>query len=96
MGADPISDQTYVSLGLFLDSSPPTSLPSFPGLLDNTVAGGIPSGIPIFETLLKECMEEASIEADVIKEHARAVGAISYFYRCELCCSHKCKLKSGL
>ncbi|KJA23895.1 hypothetical protein HYPSUDRAFT_162824 [Hypholoma sublateritium FD-334 SS-4] len=55
--------------------------PTYPGLLDNTVAGGIPSAMSIFESLVKECMEEASIEADVIREHTRAVGAISYFYR---------------
>ncbi|KAF9556827.1 nudix hydrolase 20 [Agrocybe pediades] len=55
--------------------------PTFPGLLDNTVAGGIPSGMPIFESLVKECMEEASIEADIVRKHTRAVGSISYFYR---------------
>lgn len=33
---------------------------SFPGLLDDTVAGGIPrSGMSVFETLVEECMEEA-------------------------------------
>jgi 8-oxo-dGTP pyrophosphatase MutT (NUDIX family) len=37
----------------------------------------------VFESLIKECMEEASIEADVIKNHTRAVGSISYFFRYE-------------
>ncbi|KAF8152995.1 nudix hydrolase 20 [Crassisporium funariophilum] len=55
--------------------------PTFPGYLDNTVAGGIPSGMPMFESLVKECMEEASIQPDVVRKYARAVGAISYFYR---------------
>ncbi|KAF9484087.1 nudix hydrolase 20 [Pholiota conissans] len=55
--------------------------PTFPGLLDNTVAGGIPSGMSVFECLVKECMEEASIEADVVTKHSRAVSSISYFYR---------------
>jgi len=50
-------------------------------MLDNTVAGGIPSGMGMFESLVKECMEEASIEEDVVRTHARAVGAISYFYK---------------
>lgn len=53
----------------------------FPGLLDNTVAGGIASGMGVFESLTKECMEEASLEAEVVKKYARAAGAISYFYR---------------
>ncbi|KAF5325068.1 hypothetical protein D9619_009890 [Psilocybe cf. subviscida] len=55
--------------------------PTFPGLLDNTVAGGIPSGMPAFESLVKECLEEASIEADVIRKHTHCVGSISYFFR---------------
>ena len=54
---------------------------SFPGYLDNTVAGGIPSGLPIFESLVKECMEEANIGPDVVRKYARAAGSISYFFR---------------
>ncbi|KAG6895797.1 hypothetical protein C0992_012461, partial [Termitomyces sp. T32_za158] len=54
---------------------------TFPGLLDNTVAGGIPSGMSIFESMVKECMEEASIPDSVVRKYARTVGAISYFYR---------------
>jgi len=55
--------------------------PTWPGYLDNTVAGGIPSGSSSFDTLVKECMEEASIEADIVRKYARATGAISYFFR---------------
>lgn len=57
------------------------SLFSFPGYLDNTVAGGIPSGMPIFESLVKECMEEANIGSDIVHKYARAAGSISYFFR---------------
>ncbi|KAJ7119714.1 NUDIX hydrolase domain-like protein [Mycena epipterygia] len=53
----------------------------WPGYLDNTVAGGIPSGMPIFEALVKECMEEASLCEDLVRAHTRAVGCISYFFR---------------
>ena len=35
----------------------------------------------VFESLVKECMEEASIEADIVRKHTRAVGSISYFFR---------------
>jgi hypothetical protein len=45
------------------------------------VAGGIPSGMPIFESLVKECMEEASIPDDIARKHIRGAGAISYFFR---------------
>ena len=53
----------------------------WPGYLDNTVAGGISSGISAFEALVKECKEEASIEASVVKKYARSAGSISYFLR---------------
>ncbi|KAJ7645804.1 NUDIX hydrolase domain-like protein [Mycena rosella] len=53
----------------------------WPGYLDNTVAGGIPSGMPIFEALVKECMEEASLGEELVRAHTRGVGCISYFFR---------------
>ncbi|KAG6901825.1 hypothetical protein C0995_007532 [Termitomyces sp. Mi166 len=54
---------------------------TFPGLLDNTVAGGIPSGMSMFESMVKECMEEASIPDHIVRKYACTVGGISYFYR---------------
>jgi len=51
------------------------------GYLDNSVAGGIPSGMPAFEAIVKESMEEASISEDIVRKHAKAVGAISYYTR---------------
>jgi len=53
----------------------------WPGYLDNSVAGGTASGVGIFESLVKESMEEASLEEDFVRKHARAVGAVSYFFR---------------
>lgn len=49
--------------------------------MDNTVAGGIPSGMSVFESLVKECMEEASMPDGIVREYVRAVGAVSYFFR---------------
>ncbi|KAF9238929.1 NUDIX hydrolase domain-like protein [Melanogaster broomeanus] len=54
---------------------------TWPGYLDNSVAGGIPCGTPIFESLVKESMEEASIEEDIVRAHAKAVGSISYYFQ---------------
>ena len=54
--------------------------PTWPGYLDNTVAGGIASGYGVFETLVKESMEEASIDESLVRNNAKAVGSISYFY----------------
>lgn len=52
--------------------------PTFPGELDNTVAGGQPANIGIFENLIKECAEEAAIPRP-LAEQARAVGLIAYW-----------------
>lgn len=51
------------------------------GYLDNSVAGGIPSGMGNFEALVKESMEEASLDEDIVRKHALAVGVVSYFFR---------------
>ncbi|KAF9959515.1 hypothetical protein BGZ72_009459 [Mortierella alpina] len=51
--------------------------PTYPGMLDNMVAGGMGFGHSPRYTAVKECMEEASIPAD-LAENAIPVGTISY------------------
>jgi hypothetical protein len=51
--------------------------PTFPGQLDNTVAGGQPAGIGLHDNLIKECAEEASIPGTLASQ-AKAVSFISY------------------
>lgn len=51
--------------------------PTYPGMLDNMVAGGQPIGIGLMENVIKECAEEADIPPEVAAS-ARAVGTISY------------------
>ncbi|MCW5772469.1 MAG: DUF4743 domain-containing protein [Rhodospirillaceae bacterium] len=51
--------------------------PTYPGMLDNTVAGGLPYGMTARACLAKECEEEASIPASWA-QHATSVGAITY------------------
>lgn len=51
--------------------------PTFPGKLDNIVAGGQPAGLSLFENLIKECFEEAGISKTQAKESV-ATGVISY------------------
>ena len=53
---------------------------TYGGMLDNTVAGGIASGESPFETIVRECAEEASLAEEVVRRHARAVGSVSYFH----------------
>lgn len=50
---------------------------TYPGLLDNTVAGGLPYGMPARACLAKECEEEAGITPDW-SGAAIPVGAITY------------------
>ncbi|KAF8314335.1 NUDIX hydrolase domain-like protein [Cantharellus anzutake] len=54
---------------------------TWPGYLDNSAAGGIPYGLTPTEALVKECLEEASLEENFVREYVRAAGAISYFYQ---------------
>ncbi|MBX9947328.1 MAG: DUF4743 domain-containing protein [Reyranella sp.] len=52
--------------------------PTFPGALDNTVAGGQPAGIGLLDNLIKECAEEAAIPRALALQ-AKAVGCVSYW-----------------
>ncbi|KAL9443485.1 hypothetical protein AB3S75_016780 [Citrus x aurantiifolia] len=51
--------------------------PTYPGMLDHLVAGGLPHGIACGENIIKECEEEAGIPRS-ISNRARPVGAVSY------------------
>lgn len=53
---------------------------TFPGMLDNSVAGGISNGLSAYETIIKEAGEEASIPEDTARALVHCVGAISYIY----------------
>ncbi len=52
--------------------------PTFPGQLDNTVAGGQPAGLGLHENLVKECGEEASIPP-ALAQQAKAVSVVGYW-----------------
>lgn len=51
---------------------------TYPGMLDATVAGGVKSGVSPFETMLAEAEEEASLPADLIRQHCRSRGILSH------------------
>jgi isopentenyldiphosphate isomerase len=52
---------------------------TFPGMLDNSVAGGVSAGESPWTSLMRESMEEASLEESVAK-NAKEVGVVTYFY----------------
>ena len=53
---------------------------TYPGLLDQMVAGGQPTGLSFGENMRKECEEEASLPPHVISS-AHQTGLVSYRYR---------------
>ncbi|KAL2830793.1 NUDIX hydrolase domain-like protein [Aspergillus cavernicola] len=53
---------------------------TYPGMLDNSVAGGMSTGETPFECLVREAMEEASLPEDVVRANAVAAGCVSYTY----------------
>jgi isopentenyldiphosphate isomerase len=54
--------------------------PTFPGMLDNMVAGGQPLGIGLMENVIKECAEEAGIPESIARK-AVPIGMISYTHQ---------------
>ncbi|KAI9368466.1 thiamine pyrophosphokinase-related protein [Aspergillus egyptiacus] len=53
---------------------------TYPGMLDNSVAGGMSTGEKPYECLVREAMEEASLPEDVVRANATAAGCVSYTY----------------
>jgi isopentenyldiphosphate isomerase len=51
--------------------------PTYPGMLDNTVAGGQPVGLGLHDNMVKECWEEAGIPEELARK-AVCTGAITY------------------
>eukprot|EP00127_Corallochytrium_limacisporum_P002200 Clim_evm94s108 gene=Clim_evmTU94s108 len=56
--------------------------PTYPGMLDQMAAGGLPVGLGVMENLIKECYEEAGI-AEELASKAVPVGTVSYQNRNE-------------
>ncbi|OTA02727.1 thiamine pyrophosphokinase [Trichoderma parareesei] len=53
---------------------------TFPGMLDNTVAGGLMTGEDPFECILREADEEASLPDALVRGSAEWVGNVTYIY----------------
>ncbi|KAK2737433.1 hypothetical protein FQN57_007523 [Myotisia sp. PD_48] len=53
---------------------------TFPGMLDNTVAGGLATGEQPLECLVREAMEEASLPEDIVRQNAKCCGCVTYTY----------------
>jgi isopentenyldiphosphate isomerase len=55
---------------------------TYPGMLDNMVAGGQPLGLGLKENMIKECAEEAGIPVEIART-VGAVGVIDYNHQSE-------------
>lgn len=53
---------------------------TYPGMLDNTVAGGIASGEDPFESVVREADEEASLPEDLVRKETVKNGCITYIH----------------
>lgn len=53
---------------------------TYPGMLDNTVAGGLATGEDPFECIIREGDEEASLPEDFMRKHTKETGTITYIY----------------
>ena len=53
---------------------------TYPGMLDNTVAGGMAFGEEALESIIREAIEEASFPEDMVRRGIKAAGLVSYFY----------------
>ncbi|ETW80944.1 hypothetical protein HETIRDRAFT_46022, partial [Heterobasidion irregulare TC 32-1] len=51
---------------------------TWPGRLDVTVGGGIIAGETALSTIIRECTEEASLDANFVQENIHSVGFISF------------------
>lgn len=54
--------------------------PTWPLMLDNIIAGGIGYPYGIYETAIKESMEEANLSQSIIEASIKAAGVVSYLY----------------
>jgi 8-oxo-dGTP pyrophosphatase MutT (NUDIX family) len=52
---------------------------TYPGMMDNTVAGGLSTGEQPFECLIREAAEEASLPEDIARR-AKPCGTLTYFH----------------
>lgn len=53
---------------------------TFPGMLDNTVAGGLCTGEDPLECLIREADEEASLPSATVRSAAKLTGTVTYIF----------------
>lgn len=51
---------------------------TYPGKLDNTIAGGLAHPFGLWENVVKECYEEGGLPKEFVEKNARAAGVVAY------------------
>lgn len=69
-------------LKMWIPRRSPTK-PTYPGMLDNTVAGGLGYPYGIWETVIKECQEEAGLKKEFVESHAKPATVVLYMFEPE-------------
>ena len=54
--------------------------PTYPGMLDNSAAGGLMTGEDPLECIVREADEEADLQAAFLRPRIRPVGTLTYLY----------------
>ena len=54
--------------------------PTYPGMLDNTAAGGLMTGEDPFECIVREADEEADLPEALMRAQLRPLGTLNYIY----------------
>ena len=74
-----VPDGQMKELKLWVPRRSPTKS-TYPSMLDNSVAGGIPAGESPYTCLLRESLEEASLPNALVSSRAKSVGTVSYVH----------------
>lgn len=82
LGYVPPNKETGAPLRIWVPRRAETKA-TFPGMLDNTVAGGMGYPYGPSETAVKECYEEAGLSEDYVQRHIKPVGVVTYTYHHE-------------
>ncbi|CAK7903194.1 hypothetical protein CAAN1_07S06282 [[Candida] anglica] len=80
MGYIPSNKSNNGKLKLWIPRRSSTK-PTYPGKLDNTVAGGLGYPYGLFDTVIKECAEEAGLDEEYVRSHVKSSGVVSYMYK---------------
>jgi 8-oxo-dGTP pyrophosphatase MutT (NUDIX family) len=56
-------------------------MPTYPNMLDSTVAGGVPASETPFENIIQEANEEASLPTDLVRHNIKSTGVLTYISR---------------